>query len=130
MPASKTAPETVAVLGASPNPERYSNKAVRLLREHGYHVVPINPAQNTIEGLPVVRALAALAALGTSVDTLTLYMAPQHLLPLAEDIVRLHPKRVIFNPGTESPALQAALDTADIAWTEACTLVLLRTGQF
>lgn len=130
MTTTKTAPETVAVLGASQNPERYSNKAVRLLREHGHEVVPINPAQNTIEGLPVVRTLATLATLQKPVDTLTLYMSPQHLLPLTDDIVRLHPKRVIFNPGTESPALQTALDKAGIAWTEACTLVLLRTGQF
>lgn len=122
-----SATETVAVLGASQNPERYSNKAVRLLSEYHHEVLPINPSQESIEGLVVVRTLAAL---DKPVDTLTLYMSPKHLLPLAQDIVRLRPKRVIFNPGTESSELQAQLDAAGIAWLEACTLVMLRTGQF
>jgi hypothetical protein len=44
--------------------------------------------------------------------------------------VALNPRRVIFNPGTESAPLQQALDEAGIEWLEACTLVMLRTGQF
>lgn len=122
-----TTKQTVAVLGASTNPERYSNKAVRLLREHGHQVIPVNPAQDLIEGLPATHALGDIRE---PVDTLTLYMAPKHLVALADRIVALKPGRVIFNPGTEDPALQARLDDAGIRWEEACTLVLLRTGQF
>ena len=44
----------VAVLGASRNRQRYANRAVRALQQHGYDVVPINPAHDEIEGLPVV----------------------------------------------------------------------------
>ena len=62
--------------------------------------------------------------------TLTLYVGPARLEPMIDSLVALKPGRVIFNPGTESPALQQALDTAGIPWEEACTLVLLRTGQF
>ena len=120
-------PQTVAVLGASAKPDRYSNKALRLLREHGHRVIPVNPAQDVIEGLPVAHALGGI---GEPVDTLTLYMAPQHLAPLAADIVALRPGRVIFNPGTEDANLQRRLDAAGIPWEEACTLVMLRTGQF
>lgn len=119
--------ETVAVLGASTNPERYSNKAVKLLLEHGHHVIPVNPAQDRIEGQAVA---ASIGDIRESVDTLSLYMAPQHLDALADAILRLKPGRVIFNPGTEHPGLQARLDDAGIRWEEACTLVLLRTGQF
>lgn len=119
--------QTVAVLGASTNTERYSNKAVRLLREHGHRVIPVNPAQNVIEGLPVAHSLGDIRE---DVDTLSLYMAPKHLAALADSIVAMKPGRVIFNPGTEDPALQARLDAAGIRWEEACTLVLLRTGQF
>ena len=122
-----TTEQTVAVLGASTNPERYSNKAVRLLREHGHRVIPVNPAQEVIEGLP---AMHALGDIHEAVDTLTLYMAPTHLVALTDSIVAMKPGRVIFNPGTEDPALQARLDDAGIRWEEACTLVLLRTGQF
>lgn len=120
-------PQTVAVLGASTNRERYSNKAVRLLQEHGHRVIPVNPAQQQIEGLAVA---ASLDDIRERIDTLSLYMSPQHLATVSTAILRLNPGRVIFNPGTESPELQSKLDEARIPWEEACTLVLLRTGQF
>lgn len=119
--------ETVVVLGASPDHDRYSNKAMHLLQAHGHRVIPVSPVYTDIEGTPV---LGNLAEVQVPVDTLTLYLSPKRLLPIADDIVRLHPKRVIFNPGTETPELQAKLDSAGIAWLEACTLVMLRTGQY
>ncbi len=117
----------VAVLGASPKPQRYANQAIRLLLEHGYRVTPIHPKIPEIEGLPVASSLAEVAR---PVHTLTLYVGPARLEPLADEIVAAAPGRVIFNPGTETPAVQRALDAAGIPWEEACTLVLLRTGQF
>jgi hypothetical protein len=115
------------VLGASDQPDRYSNKAVKMLLEHGHHVIPIHPALKTVESIAVVANLSSVAE---PVDTLTLYLGPDRLEKLVSEIVQLAPKRVIFNPGTESPVVEQALDQADIAWQEACTLVLLRTGQF
>jgi len=122
-----SAVQTVAVLGASNNPERYSNMAVRRLREAGHHVIPVNPALSEIEGLPVAKSLGEIKE---PVDTLTLYVGPQRLAALTDELLRLAPKRVIFNPGTESPELAAALDRAGITHLEACTLVMLQTGQF
>jgi uncharacterized protein len=122
-----SAVKTVAVLGASANPDRYSNIAVRRLREAGHHVIPVNPALEQIEGLPVAKALGDIAE---PIDTLTLYVGPQRLAPLTDEILRLGPQRVIFNPGTESADLATALDRAKIPHLEACTLVLLQTGQF
>lgn len=119
--------QTVAVLGASANPDRYSNMAVRRLREAGHRVIPVHPALETIEGFPVAKSLGEIRE---PVDTLTLYVGPQRLAALTDDILRLAPKRVIFNPGTESKDLAAALDRTDIPHTEACTLVMLQTGQF
>jgi hypothetical protein len=49
---------------------------------------------------------------------------------MQDAILALRPGRVILNPGTESPALEQALTTAGIPWQHACTLVMLRTGQF
>jgi predicted CoA-binding protein len=117
----------VVVLGASPKPTRYSNQAVRLLREHGYPVIPVNPAFDEIEGLPAVRRLAEVEP---PVHTLTLYVSASRLPAMGDDILALRPGRVIFNPGTESPPLQARLDEAGIPWLEGCTLVMLRTGVF
>ena len=117
----------VAVLGASRKSERYSNRAVRALKQHGYRVVPVNPAHDEVEGLTAASSLAEVAG---TVDTLTVYVGPRHIGPLIDDIVAARPRRVIFNPGTESAELGSALDRHGIPWLEACTLVLLATGQF
>ncbi len=119
--------QRVVVLGASHKPERYSNQAIRLLREHGHVVVPVHPRLDTIEGLPVAHQLAEVDG---RVDTLTLYVGPAISSTLLDAIVGLKPGRVIFNPGTENPDLAARLDEAGIPHEQACTLVLLRTGQF
>ena len=119
--------QTVVVLGASPKPERYSNKAVRLLLEHGHRVIPVHPAIKEIESLPVVPALKHIK---DAVDTLTVYLSPARSAPLQSDILKLRPERIIFNPGTENPELKQALEREGIVAEEACTLVLLNTGQF
>ncbi|WP_456375753.1 CoA-binding protein [Thiolapillus sp.] len=118
----------VVVLGATAKPARYANQAIRLLREKGYvHITPVHPKLAQSEGLPVTHKLSDIR---DPVDTLTLYVGPARLEPMTTDIIALKPGRVIFNPGTESASLQQALDQANIPWEEACTLVLLRTGQF
>ena len=119
--------ERVAVLGASHKPERYSNQAVRMLKEYGHEVVPVTPGRAVIEDLPVVPDLGSING---TIDTLTLYVGPERSAQLQESILTLRPGRVILNPGTESPALEQALTEAGIPWQHACTLVLLRTGQF
>jgi predicted CoA-binding protein len=119
--------ETVAVIGASPKPERYSNKAIRLLREYGHSVLPVNPVQKEIEGLAVTPSIDALPR---NVDTVTMYVSPAHSDPLLPALLKLKPRRVIFNPGAENPALERELELAGIQVEDACTLVLLRTRQF
>ena len=119
--------ERVVVVGASPKPERYSNRAVRLLIQHGHDVVPIHPAASSIEDLPTV---ARLKDLNGHVDTVTLYVSAERSSAMEAPLVRLRPSRVIFNPGAENPALAAALNAQGIHTEEACTLVLLNTNQF
>jgi predicted CoA-binding protein len=115
------------ILGASPKPARYANRAQRLLTRQGYRVTPVHPRYREVEGLPVAAALAEVTG---PVDTVTLYVSPTHLEPLLDELIALGPRRVIFNPGTESQRVQDALDAAGIDWLEACTLVMLNTGQF
>lgn len=123
---------TAAVLGASPKADRYSHMAMMRLKKAGYPVIPVNPAYQIIEGIPVVGSLVAAAqkAGPDGLDTLTVYIGAYHLSPLIPDIIASKPRRVIFNPGTESAEAQAALDEAGIPWLEACTLVLLSTRQY
>ncbi len=123
----KPAEQTVVVLGASPKPTRYAYQAVALLREKGYRVIPVHPKASRIDEIPVVRDLATI---GEPVDTLTLYVGPERVHDQIRSIVDLRPGRVIMNPGTESRELELALMDSHIPFEHACTLVLLRTGQF
>jgi predicted CoA-binding protein len=72
----------------------------------------------------------SLRQVDAPVHTLTLYVGPERLLPLLDDIIHLHPRRVIFNPGTECPPLEERLHRHGIPFVQGCTLVMLRTGQF
>ena len=117
----------VVVLGASPNPTRYSFQAVKLLHHKGYRVIPVHPKVSRVDKIPVVNHLADIRE---SVHTLALYVGAQRSRGMIGDIVDLAPARVIFNPGTESRELELALKHARIPHEHACTLVLLRTGQF
>ncbi len=119
--------ETVVVLGASPKPQRYSYKAVQLLREYQHRVLPVNPYHSEVAGQACVAGLADVAE---AVDTVTLYLRPELLAPHIEEIIALKPRRVIFNPGTESTALAQRLQQRGIETEEACTLVMLRNDQF
>ena len=119
--------QRVVVLGASKNPERYSNKAILRLLETNHEVVPVHPALEEVEGLTVTPSLAEVEGV---VDTLTMYVSPKLSSKMTDAILALKPGRVIFNPGTENAELQAALSEAGIPTLEACTLVLLATGQF
>ncbi|HEY2801957.1 MAG TPA: CoA-binding protein [Chthoniobacterales bacterium] len=117
----------VAVLGASPKPERYANMAIRQLEQNGYRPIPINPAFAEIEGLPCVPRVADI---GEPVHTITLYLGPARSTPLIDEIVGAHPQRIIMNPGTENDALCEAASSAGIEVVEGCTLVMLRSGLF
>ena len=117
----------VAVLGASRNPERYSNMAVKRLLEAGHEVIPVHPALTEVEELPVTPSLGEIDG---EVDTLTVYVSPKLSTPMSDAMLALKPGRVIFNPGTENDELEAALQAAGIETLQACTLVLLSTEQF
>ena len=117
----------VVVLGASPKASRYSNMAVRQLKSKGYKVIPVNPGHSLVEGLNTVSALSEIKE---PVHTLTLYLSPVWSERIEADIISLKPERVIFNPGTESGRLRESLNNSGIAYLEACTLVMLSTGQF
>lgn len=119
--------ETVAVVGASRKAERYSHRALRMLLEHGYRPAPVSPRGESILGLPGYTALTAVPG---PIHTVTMYLSPERQAPVLLDILAVRLTRVIFNPGAENPAAYPTLAAHGIAVVEACTLVLLTTGQF
>jgi uncharacterized protein len=118
----------VVVLGASSDPSRYSNMAMIYLKERGFKAIPVHPRETEVEGIPVIQSLGSLK--GTAVDTLTMYVSAALSNKMQADILALKPRRVIFNPGSENEELAQALKNAGAEVIEACTLVMLRTGQF
>jgi predicted CoA-binding protein len=119
--------KTVAVLGASSKPDRYSYQCVELLLQHGYNVVPVTPAKQQICG---IEPTSDLSSISDKVDTLTMYVNPKRSSDMEEDILNLNPKRIIFNPGSENADLEEKCIAQGIRIENACTLVLLNTEQF
>ncbi len=117
----------VAVIGASPDTERYSNKAMKLLKEKGHTAIPVAPKHERICNEDVFPSLREVPG---KVETVSMYVAPARQDPVVDDILDVAPKRVIFNPGAENPAVYDKLKSEGIEVVEACTLVLLKTGQF
>jgi len=115
----------VLVYGASENPERYAYKATSLLLQHEHEVVLVGHRDGFVFNRPIHKQKQF-----ESVDTVTLYVGPKNQEGLLDYLKVLKPKRVIFNPGTENPSLQHELEKLGIQVEEACTLVMLHTGQF
>lgn len=114
------------VLGASDNPRRYSYLAMNQLRGKGHPVVAIGRKQVKAGDVDIETEKIDFQG----VDTVTLYLNPVTQKQYYDYILSLRPKRIIFNPGAENPELEKLAQAHDIEPLEACTLVLLSTGQF
>jgi predicted CoA-binding protein len=114
------------VLGASENPERYSNMAIRKLRSKGYEVIAIGKIPGKVDNVEIQNQQVK----SDEVETVTLYLNPAHQKPYYDYIVSLKPKRIIFNPGAENEELERIAFQEGIDILEACTLVMLSTGQY
>jgi predicted CoA-binding protein len=114
------------VIGASDNPERYSYKAIKMLLNHDHEVVAVSNKKAEVLGLPIINTDTIV----DSVDTITLYVGPANQKFYEQYILDTKPRRVIFNPGTENPELEDKLTQNGIKVEDACTLVLLSSGQY
>ena len=119
--------ENVAVVGASQKEDKYSHMAVKLLEEKGHNPIPVAPAQKEILGRKVYSELCDVP---NKIDTVTMYVGAARQSAILEDILKVMPRRVIFNPGAENPDEYDRIRGSGIEVMEACTLVLLKTEQF
>jgi len=114
------------IIGASSNQERYSYLAAERLLTHGHEIELIGKRSDVIFNKTIETQKIPF----TDIDTVTLYLSAKFQTEYYDYILSLHPKRVIFNPGTENPELELLLNNNNIQTEEACTLVLLSTGQY
>ena len=117
---------TTLVIGASDNPERYSYKAIKMLRSPGHDVVAVGRHPGHVADVDFLQEIPE----GLRPDTVTLYVNPEIQKEYYDKVVALKPRRVIFNPGTENPTFESLVAKNGIEPVEACTLVLLSTNQF
>jgi len=114
------------VLGASPNPERYSHLAVQKLRRYGHSVIAVGVKEGKIADVEIRKAIPAQSG----IETVTVYLNPMRQRQYYDQIIGLKPKRIIFNPGAENAELAELAMKNSIEPIEACTLVMLSTGQY
>ncbi len=89
-------------------------------------VIAVGTTAGSIEGVEIHTD----RPLFQNVHTITLYVSPKWQSTFYDYIVSLKPSRVLFNPGTENKELMDLLDTHDIQWEIACTLVMLSVDQY
>lgn len=114
------------ILGASENPGRYSYLALKRLQANGHDIIAIGKKAGNVDGTPIITGQPEI----TGANTVTLYLNPANQRPYYDYILKIKPQRVIFNPGTENTELEELLAENGIKPVEACTLVLLSTGQY
>jgi len=113
------------VIGASENPSRYSNMAIRSLRNHDHPVLALAKREGQVGDVRIQTEFPT-----EEINTVTLYVGPQRQPEYYEKLLKLKPSRVIFNPGTENPEFENLLEENDIEVVEACTLVMLSVGNY
>ncbi len=114
------------VIGASANPERYSNMAVQRLRSKGHPVVAIGKKTGKISDVEIQTGQPDW----NDIHTVTLYLNALNQQPYYDYILRLKPERLIFNPGAENPGLAKQAADNGIEPINACTLVMLNIGNY
>jgi uncharacterized protein len=114
------------VLGASPNPVRFSYKAVKSLQRHDVPVVPVGIKKGEIGGIEIVRERPDYG----DIHTITLYVGPPRQKEYYQWLLSLNPKRIIFNPGTENPEFIKMAKEQGIEVLEDCTLIMLNSGRY
>lgn len=114
------------ILGATDNPSRYAYAAAERLKGQGVPFVPVGVRKGEVFGQPIVNDREPKP----DIHTVTVYVGPARQAEWEEYLLATRPKRVIFNPGAENPALAKKLEAEGIETVFACTLVMLATDQY
>lgn len=118
--------KTIVILGASPNKDRYANKAIHMAKAKGLTPVLVNPNYQEIDGISV---LSSLTEIKEKADFLSIYLGFAHLEKVIDEIKHFQVDSIILNPGSDSEEAIALLEKHNIPIRQACTLVLMSTNQ-
>lgn len=114
------------ILGATPDSSRYAYLAANRLVSHGHSIVNVGIKKGEVAGVVIEKP----ELIHDDIDTITLYVGPQNQPALYDYILKTHPKRIIFNPGTENNELRRMANEQGIETENACTLVMLSVGDY
>jgi uncharacterized protein len=118
--------KTTLVIGASTKPWRYSYKAIKALRHHKHKVVAIGLREGMVDDVIITPGFPE----SKNTDTVSMYIGAARQKPYYDFLIRLNPRRVIFNPGAENQELSDLLSKNGIEVIQDCTLIMLATGQY
>ena len=113
---------SIAIVGASMDKTKMSNKAVRAYLSKGYDVFPVHPKAEKIEGLSVYKTLEDLPG---KPDVISLYIPPAVGISLLTKISEINPKEVFVNPGAENPELVDRSSELGLNPTFSCSITAL-----
>lgn len=114
------------VIGASPNPLRFSHKMVKSLLRHGYEAVPLGIREGEITGVRIHTGKPKLK----NIHTVSLYIAPHRQKDYYDYIISLQPERIIFNPGTHNREFIELAQKNDIEAITDCALIMINKGIY
>jgi uncharacterized protein len=112
---------TIAIIGASPNRNKYGNRAVRAFTRLGYQVYPVHPTAAQIEGCPAYRSILDVPE--QSLDRISIYLPPELGLKLIDEVARKPAREIWLNPGAESADLIARARALGLNVVAACSIV-------
>ena len=107
--------KTVAVVGASNDPEKYSNEVATYLKEHGYHVIPVNPTEEEVLG---ERAYDTVDEVPEKVDVVDVFLPPEKTPEIAEDAVRAGAKVLWLQEGIKNPEARQIAEEGGLTYVE------------
>jgi predicted CoA-binding protein len=93
--------KTIAMVGASPDPAKFSYGVLRVLHETGYEMIPVNPkeAGNEIRGLEVKESLKAI---GKPVDMVQIFRTSDEAYGVTEEAIEIGAKVVWMQIGVRN----------------------------
>ncbi len=115
------------VLGASTKPGRYALLAAEKLQSKGIEIELLGKKEGKVGNIEIKTNIEEIS---TKIDTVTVYLGKNNQIEYEDFLIKMRPNRVIFNPGSENFILQEKLKAQGTEVLEACTLVMLSTGQY